>query len=210
MNNVPDADQDVYAHSFNSLADQFRTHLPANVTVELKRVRDMYPDKSEYERELADNVKRFTKKFESLDPAIRAEKEKSSALNIRWDGVKDLTGLSDSEKQDAVRYGTILHDATCFVSKRKAFVRGEDKIVIFSNRIRTSIPIGTTKTSRTKFWTGFGVLERRGNEFLDRILSPEQFEKMKTVEHEIVPVDFVPLKNFSEIKAYSRQFDFSQ
>lgn len=210
MNNIPDADQNIYAHSFNVLLDAFRAHLPHNVAIELMRVRDMYPDRNEYERELAANIERFEREFDALDPSVLAAKEKSSALNIRWDGVHDLMGLTNEEKSQMIRRGATLHDATCYVSKRQTFVRGPDKIVIFGNRIRNSIPIGTTKSSRTKFWTGFGVLERRGDEYLERILSPEQYEKTKNVEHEIVPVDFIPLKNFSEINVYSQQFDFSQ
>ncbi len=210
MNNIPDANQESYASSFNILLDAFRMYFPTNVTVELRRVRDFYPDRRVYESELAANIEQFEKEFASLDPALLAEKEKSSALNIRWDGLRDLTGLSDAEKHEMIRHATVLHDATCFVSKRKEFVRGEDKVVIFSNKIRNCVPLGTTKSSRTKFWTGFGVLERRGDDFYDLVLSPDQYMKIKDIEHEIVPIDFIPLKNFSEISIYVQRFDFDR
>ncbi len=209
MNNVSDADTDAYARSYSALLAQFRVYLPANVTIELKRVRDMYPDRSEYERELAHNIERFTKEYAALDATTRAHKEKTSILNIRWDGARDLTGLSDAQKQEVVSFGPILHDATCYVSKRQAFVRGENKIVIFGNKIRNCIPIGTTKTSRTKFWTGFGVLEQRGEKLLDRILSPEQLERAKNEDHEIIHPNLIPLKNFDELWVYPRAFQFS-
>lgn len=208
MDNVPASETDAYIHSFRTLLQQFEKNFPENLHIELVRVADMYPDTSEYEHDLAEHIPIYEKKFAAMDSATREKKLKTSALNIRWDGARDLTGLSESEKQTMIERGPILHDAHCAVPRRRAFVRGEDKIIVFSNPNANSIPIGTTKSSRTKFWTGIGVLEQRDGEFLDRILSPEQWEKIKDVEHQIVPVDLVPLRNFSEISVFDRQFDF--
>lgn len=208
MNNISDENQEAYARSFRALIAAFKPYLPSNVSVELLRVRELYADRNEYEQELTANVARFTEEFKSLSAASIAEKEKSSLLNVRWDGARDLTGLTDDEKRAFISQATILHDATCFVSKRVQTVRSEDRIVIFSNKIRNCIPIGTTKSSRTKFWTGIGVLEQRDDAFFDRILSPEQWEKLKDTDCDIVPVDLVPLKNFSEIRVYRSSFTF--
>ncbi len=209
MNNIPRADTESYIKSFNVLLGQFHPHLPDNFHIELARVSDLFPNQHAYERALERQIPIARKKFETMDPQKRDKRNKTSELNIRWDGAADLTQLTDEEKRERITNGPVLHDAHCDIPERLTFVFGDDRIILFSNPNRKSIPIGTTKSSRTKFWTGFGVLERRGGEFLDRILSPEQYEKMKSVEHEIVPLDFIPLKNFSEIAVYSRQFDFS-
>lgn len=210
MNNVPAADCLTYIRTFSQLLDVFRKHFPPNMKMELVRVADMYPDKAEYERELAEQIKEYTKIYAAIDPKKRDAKNKSSALNIRWDGVRDLTGLSDQEKSEMIEFGPILHDAHCAVSRRRAFVRGENKIVVFSNPVNNAIPIGTTKSSRTKFWVGLGVLEQRGEKFYDRILSPEQLERATMEEHDVVPIDLIPLKNFSEVWVFRREFQFSE
>lgn len=210
MNNVSPEEPKQYIQSFHALLNEFQKFFPPNMTMELVRVADMYPNKAEYERELAQQIKVYTNIYATIDSTKREAKNKSSALNIRWDGVRDLTGLSQEEKRRMIELGPILHDAHCAVSRRRAFVRGENKIVIFSNPINDAIPIGTTKSSRTKFWTGFGVLEQRGEKFYDRILSPEQLEKASLEEHDVIPTDLIPLKNFSEVWNFHREFQFSE
>ncbi|MBI4426026.1 MAG: hypothetical protein HY567_00445 [Candidatus Kerfeldbacteria bacterium] len=209
MNNVPHTEPEAYIESFKQLLENFRKYFPPNMKMELVRVADMYPDKSEYERELAEQIQEYTKTYAAVAPKKREAKNKSSELNIRWDGVRDLTGLSDQEKREIIDFGPILHDAHCAVSRRRAFVRGANKIVIFSNPINNAIPIGTTKSSRTKFWTGFGVLEQRDEKFYDRILSPGQLEQASNEDHDLVPIDLIPLKNFANVWVFRRPFDYS-
>jgi hypothetical protein len=61
------------------------------------------------------------------------------------------------------------------------------------------IPIGTTKTSIVRFWVGVGALKRRGDSFIETILSPSQIEKTKA---EWTPVEIKGLngKNFKKIR----------
>src|SRR5690606_15491872 len=123
--------------------------------------------------ELAVNVEHFKHEYaHSVDVTKKQTMLTTSELNIRWDGAKDLTGLSENEKREVIAMGPVYHDAYCALGKRRQFNRGEDKIVLFTTVIPNAIAIGTTKASVTKFWTGFGVLEPRGDSFQPRILSP--------------------------------------
>jgi len=208
MNNLPDADTDAYCNSFRELVNLFEKYWPDNLRIELKRVRDLYPDRQDYEQDLTKRLAEVPAEWAKLSTHERANKLKTSALNVRWGGVRDLTGLPETEKEKFIEQALMLHDAHVFVPRRKAFVRSENKIVIFANKLLLSIAIGTTKSSRTKFWTGFGVLERRGDTLLDRILSPEQLAKAKQEDHEIIATNLMPLKNFREIWLFEKPFDF--
>lgn len=208
MNNIPHADTDKYIASFNTLLDEFHKYFPANLRMELVRVVDLYPDHKSYEHDLVQQLPIVEKRFLTINPERRLKRNTTSEMNIRWDGAQDWTGLSDDQKRSVIERGPILHDAHCDVPRRMEYVFGDDKVVIFSNPNRLSIPIGTTKSSRTKFWTGFGVLEQHDNAFLDRILSPEQYERVKNEDHEIVRTNLIPIRNFSEVMVFARPFKF--
>lgn len=210
MDNFPKEDTEAYAASFQALLDFFKPHLPKNLSMKFVRVADMYPDKLEYKRELAEKINETKKTYKTLDPVRLAKKEKTSAFNIRWQGARDLTSLSGKEKEAMIKLGPILHDGYCALSKRKAFVRGEDKIVIFpSAPINNGIAIGSNKNSIVKFWTGYGVIQGREILLSDRILSPEQLNGLRNEEYKTIKVDLVPLKNFGEIMVFKKTLNFT-
>lgn len=204
MDNIPTADTDAYFGSFKQLLGEFRKHLPANFALDIIRIGDLYEDKDELEQELAASVKRLKHEYETTVPEERKQKMYvTSELNIRMDGVKDLTKLSDEEKQAVIEMGPIYHDAQGALSKRREFHRGEDKIVIFTIVVPNAIAIGTTKTSITKFWTGVGAVRPNDKDgFHAVILSPSQLEKADFSWQDI-HVDGLTGKNFSKIRMLS-------
>lgn len=178
MDNVPTSDTDAYFQSFRSLIAAFKPHLPANFRLDIIRIGDLYEDTQAMEQEFAANVEHFKHEYaHSVDAAKKQTMLTTSELNIRWDGAKDLTGLSEEEKREVIEMGPVYHDAYCALGKRRQFNRGEDKIVLFTTVIPNAIAIGTTKASVTKFWTGFGALKPRGDSFQPHVLSPTQLEK---------------------------------
>jgi len=206
MDNVPVDDTNAYFNSFKKLLSEFQKHFPANFKMDIVRIADLYDDKATMERELAVNIAK-AKRFYVAD-ADETKKRKmytTSELNIRWDGAKDLTKLSDVEKRSVVEMGPVYHDAYCALSKRHEFNRGDDKIVIFTTVIPNAIAVGTTKTSVTKYWTGFGILEHGKGNLQPRIVSPSQLEALEGTQFELVPTNMFRLKNFRDIKVYARQ-----
>jgi hypothetical protein len=177
------------------------------MSVDIIRIVDLYKeDKKEMEAELAENIKRFTIEYQkNVSPEKKAKMYITSELNIKWDGAKDLTGLSQEEKRSHIERGPIYHDAYCALSKRKDFNRGEDKIVVFTTPIPNAIAIGTTKSSVTKYWTGFGVVDTRGDSYLTKILSPKNLNDLDRQRFELVnhPVDNIDLSNLRDIRLYS-------
>lgn len=200
MDNIPVNDTNAYFNSFKSLVGVFSKKLPANFKLDIVRIGDLYEDKEAMETELAANVEH--QKIEYATKVDSTKKQKmmtTSELNIRWDGAKDLTKLSDIEKKVVIAMGPVYHDAYCALTKRREFNRGDEKIVIFTTVIPNAIAVGTTKSSVTKFWTGYGVLEDRGDNFRPIILSPNQLEHLRA---DSLPVNIAGLnsKNFQFIK----------
>ena len=57
---------------------------------------------------------------------------KMSELNINMSGQEDWASLSETDKNEKIKMGTIYHDAYCGLTDRKVFNRAENKIVIFT------------------------------------------------------------------------------
>ena len=172
---------------------------PKNMKMTISRIADLYPDKDEYEKAVNDNLEKLQEEYSSGQLNIDAMLIMSE-LNVKLDGKEDWTGLSEQEKKDKYVLGALLHHAYTAIPKRRGFVRGEDKIVIFTTPLPNIIAIGTTKTSVTKFWTGMGVLEEREDGYRDRILSPKQWEESQENIKKTVPSDLLSMKNFKKIK----------
>ncbi len=210
MDNISSKDTDAYFNSFQVLLENFRKYFPDNFKMEIIRVADLYKDKKDFEDELKNRLieVKGTSALWTEEQLLR--KNRMSDMNINWDGAKNLTTLSEEARQEIIKLGPILHDAYTSVPTRRAFVRGEDKVVVFTTPIPNAITIGSTKNSVTKCWTGFGVLENEKGEYHDRILSPSQFEDAKDVEHEEATVNLIPLKNFKKVWVYKQRFDFTK
>lgn len=199
MDNIPTKDTDAYFDSFKNLVRVFGAHLPANFKLDIVRIADLYPDKEEMESELAANIAAQKETYAtSADDGRKQKMLTTSELNIRWDGARDLTGLSDTEKQAHIAMGPIYHDAYCALSKRKNFNRGEDKIVLFTTVIPNAIAIGTTKSSVTKFWTGYGVVEQDDDTYRPKILPPTHLETA-TRQPQAITLPGLSSKNFQSI-----------
>lgn len=204
QSNIPDKVCTEYRKAFETILQCFRSFLPRNVTIELHSFAEQYPDEAEYSRELEAHIADVVKQYETAwSPELKERKAKTSRMNIQWNGDEDWTTLSETEREEKIRMGPIVHDGYCRLRGVQDGVRGPGRFDLSATPLPSgSIPIGMTKTSVTKFWTGFGVLERRADGFADRILSPKQLESVESVEHETVPVDLVPLKNFKTIRVY--------
>lgn len=205
MDNIPAADTNAYFNSFKQLVGEFQKHFPANFKMDIERIADLYPDKEAMEQELAGNVVKLKQDYATtVDAAQKQKMLTTSELNVRWDGAKDLSRLSDAEKRAVIEMGPVYHDAYCALSKRREFNRGEDKIVIFTTVIPNAIAVGTTKTSVTKYWTGFGILERASESFKAHILSPSQLETLEGKQFELVPTNMFGLKNFKDLQVFKK------
>lgn len=198
MSNIPVVDTEDYLDSLEDLIKHFSIHFPENFRIKIIRPSKFY-DQFELEAELENNFNDFQRQFSILSQERREKMLKSSELNVKFDGAADWTKLSDAAKEEKIALGPIYHDAYCGLSKVRGYLRQGDKVIVYTTAINAGIPIGTTKTSVTKFWTGYGVLERYDDNFKDRILSPQQLELLDQNNIEIVKVNLLAGRNFREI-----------
>lgn len=201
MDNVPKSETDQYTKTFQKLVEVFKQHLPKNARLEFKLIRDLYPAE-EFDIELKKLMPKNIDEEWNKQPKDKQEARiKMSALNIRMEGKENWGALSHDEQNKKIKLGAVYHDAYISLPKRVRLVKGPDKIVLFPQNIAgiPCVPVGSTKASVTKFWTGVGFLEKTNKGFKEVIYSPAHFEKIKNVEKEIVPVDLIDLKNFKNI-----------
>lgn len=176
MNNIKPEALEIYAAAFQKRLKQIESELPANIKMPYVRLAELYPNRQELEDELkitfADNMK----KFETWTDEKKDRMLKRARLNFCKSGplaAKDLSDISPAKYDRRLIEGAVYHDAFEDCSKRKEFVLGNDKILLFCTPIPEAIAIGTTKASVTKFWTGVGVFE----DGLEKVLSPSAWEQ---------------------------------
>lgn len=191
MNNIPEADTAAYKRSFRNLLQFMRPFLPENFRYTFSPVGERYGSKEEFLNDLNKNLAEQELKGEIL---LSERELEMMRFNIRADEGEVI----DFQKNRR------LHDAYMAVSKRRPHHKAPDKILISATPFgdRTSIPLGTTKTSVVKFQTGTGVLKRSGAGFQEYIYSPSQLSAAKFC-YEPVHLEGLGDKNFNQIRIIS-------
>ena len=208
--NLSTKEINAYINSFQKLIDSFSKHLSKNFKIKIWKDADIYPRK-EYFKALEEGYNQAKKEYPKLPKEKKEHLRKLSKLNIKWKGVEDWAKLSKKGKEEKIINGALYEiAATSNLPKVMKSVKSDEKILLFSVGTPQFIGIGTTKTSMTKHWTGFGVLEKNKEKLYNRVLSPSQFEKAKKIKHSIEKVNLLPLKNFKEIWVFPKQFNFNK
>jgi hypothetical protein len=188
MNNIPEEDTEKYKKTFRDLINFIQPYLPENFQYTFNPVGERYASKEEFLADLNEKVRELEQKGEVPLTERNIEMMK---FNIRPKEGKEI----DFQKN------RILHDAYMDVSKRRPAHKAPDKIIICCTPFgdRTSLPMGTTKTSVVKFQTGAGVLKKEGDSFMEYIYSPSQLETTKAI-FQSVSIAGLSGKNFSKIR----------
>jgi hypothetical protein len=70
--------------------------------------------------------------------------------------------------------------------------------MVLNTPVKGVIAVGTTKSSVAKFWCGMGVLEKRGEDYYEKILTPKQLNSVK-VAMQPIAIAKLNSKNYSQI-----------
>lgn len=188
MNNIPVRDTERYKMVFKSLIKFMELYLPNNLKFTFTPIGEKYDSKEEF--------------LDDLNKQVKALREKGGTILLQQDiermkhNVKPYNGkeINFSEIH-------ILHDAYMNVSKKRPYYKTPDKIMVSARPYgdRTSVPVGTTKTSVVQYQTGVGVLKRKGDSFIEYVYSTSQLEDSKFTWEEI-KIDGLLGKNFSKIR----------
>ncbi len=190
MNNIPESDTEKYKMAFRGIIKFMQNYLPENFKYTFSPVSERYNSKEEFLDDLNKQVAELKQKGEiPLTP---------QDIEMTRFNIKPLGEEIDFQKN------RLLHDAYMAVSKRRPHHKSPDKILVsatpFGNR--TSIPVGTTKTSVVKFQTGAGVLKKEKDSFVEYIYSPSQLESASFTKED-VSIPGLDSKNFKSIKIFS-------
>lgn len=188
MNKIPEEDTQQYKKIFRDLIVFIQDYLPTNFKYSFSPVGERYNSKQEFLDDLNQKVEELKQK--GLPPLTERQIEMID-FNVR---LKPGEKINYQENQ-------LLHDAYMAVSKRRPHHKQPDKIVICCTPFgdRTSLPMGTTKTSVVKFQTGTGVLCREKDTYMEYIYSPSQLQNKKFI---LEPINITGLsgKNFKTIR----------
>lgn len=205
IDNYPREDLDAYVTSFKQLLIEFGQFLPPNMHLELKQVVPDYYTLERYDEEFAKLYQEF--KEQGFTHERMQKLEQYFTFNFQVDGKHDYSNASKQELHETWYDLMFWSDAYLKLSKRKDFVRGEDKIVLFSQPIPLAIDIGSNSVSKAKFWAGIGVIEQSNDKLYERIMSPKQWREYK---EEVVweEIDVIQQENFAKVPVFNRRFDF--
>lgn len=190
-----------YVDGFEKLIAEFNKYLPKNFKISTWKDSDLY-SKEDYLKELQVEFERISKEYEAWPEERKERSLRTSKMNFKWNGEKDLTHLSESEKQEQLKRSVIYESAVMGLSRASNQVKSDDKVLVFTQMTPQFIGIGSCKTSMAKFWVGVGVLEDREKGFYPRVLSLSQWQKIKDKDHQKIEVDFFDLKNFKNVRVY--------
>ncbi|MES2225780.1 MAG: hypothetical protein V4480_03155 [Patescibacteria group bacterium] len=209
LDNIGKDKTEAYYRSFQALLDEFRKYFPENFSMDVLKHSSLYEKPEDLEKEFEEKMIQMTNAWEDKPEEARQSDLATSTLNIRWDGVEDLTSLSDEEKQRKIVTSAIMHDALVALPTIRSFTADNPGIIsVFSFPFPSLIAIGTTKTSIAKFWVGTGVLEQKDGHYYDRVLTPGQAEQISEAPHQEIAVDLIPFKNFSSVRIFNGRLDF--
>ncbi len=188
MNNIPEEDTKKYKKTFRDLIGFIQPFLPENFKYTFSPVGERYASKEEFLADLNVKIEELKQKG---DIALSERNIEMMKFNIR----------PKEEEEIDFQKNRLLHDAYMGVSKRRAHHKRPDKILISATPFgdRTSIPLGTTKTSVVKFQTGVGVLKKTEDSYQEYILSPSQLETTKFISEPIF-ISGLTGKNFKKIR----------
>jgi hypothetical protein len=158
MNNIPKADTESYAKSFNMIINFLKEYIPANIKFSVTPVRSYYTPE-EFEKDLKEKITLMEKELGGL-PVLNDRTRSMVELNVKLKINQDKDPLWREKVE-------LLHQSYYTVSKRRAYNRAKDKIIAFCNKMSNSscLPVGTTKTSVAKFWPGIGALKKTGESY---------------------------------------------
>lgn len=192
MDNIPQEDIDRYLESFRELLNFVSPYLPSNVKLTYHRVAEQYAP-GEFDKELELNIENLKKEIPGGLPKMDEVKNALVTLNVKLKPGQDKDPLWKEKV-------LLVHDAYARSSKRRPYYRNEKKIMVVNTSLSGALAIGTTKSSVAKFWCGLGVLEKRGDKYFEKILSPSQYENLKDKLKMIkVKIERLKSNNFREI-----------
>ncbi len=216
MNNYPDQALEKYSEAFSTLLSVYRKSLPANLNIKYFRV----GDKCNKEEIIEQVEKLLPERWQKWQTYTEDQKElelKRSRRSVFWNGKDDLTVLSEADKDKKMIESRLIELAYYDVEARAEFLGDyftEDNRlgICFSfglspDNVSRWITLGSTYASAVDFWIGRGILEKTMDGFTPRIISKEQYQKIKDkLKIFDFKFDQLTLKNYQSVEIVDKDY----
>ncbi len=179
MNNYKTEDLDRYAGSFKKLIDSFNKQMPDNFKFKFTRLGDIY-DKSKMLKVVEAEMPAGYERWNSLSEESKRSELKRSQRSVI---------LKEGQGIDRIIESRIIELAYYHVEEGPEFSgdyfsNPENIYIYFSGGLSDDnvyhwMTLGSTSASIVDSWIGRGILGEGQNGFVDRIVSKEQYEKIK-------------------------------
>ncbi|MDC1205374.1 hypothetical protein N8083_00825 [Candidatus Pacebacteria bacterium] len=192
LDNVPMSDIENYLESYNALLAFLKPYQPKNLNMTITPVGSQFESMELFDEQL-------TKELEKLNakglPELTDELKATIELN---------TKTTAEQKNDPVWREKVwqLHLAYSPVKKLSGYYdNNPKKILAFTQPLPSgkTISVGTTKSSVMKFWIGVGALQKKGDSYIEKILSPAQLTSTEA-EYCKISIKGLAGKNFENIR----------
>lgn len=188
MDNYPEKALEEYSNAFASLLESCKIFLPRNIKFDFFRVSDRCDKKSL----VADVEKLLPERWHGWEKLSDEEKEielKRSHRSVMWQGQEDWTKLSPEEKEKKTIESRLIELAYYDIEADPKYLGNyfteDNRIgICFSFGLSPDntthwISLGSTYASVVDFWIGRGILETDDEKFVRRIVSKQQYDKIK-------------------------------
>lgn len=216
MDNYPETDLDKYAESFEEMIKFYSKHIPNNFKINYVHTGKKY-DSEKLKAKIKEKLPEKKKEWEKLSNEEKKKSLHRSYRSVMWDGKEDWTRLSDIEKEGKIKESKIIEDT--FYEIEAEFLGdyfiGDNHIPLVlswgltDENIDHWLTLGSTYASTVDFWIGRGIIEDRGERFIPRIVSKEQYNSTKTKLNK-VKIDSLSLKNLQYLEVYNGELDFKK
>lgn len=215
MNNYPEEVLEKYSLSFRAVLDIYKKSLPKNFSINYFRVGDKY-DKNKIVSEVEALLPERWKKWAAYTNEEKEMELKRSRRSVMWKGKEDLTSLSDDAKEKKMIESRLIELAYYDTEAKSEYLGDyftEDNHIpiCFSFGLSPDnathwITLGSTYASTVDYWIGRGILEKGEQGFTPRIVSKEQYQKIKDkLAFVQLELSELPHPNYGTIELISAQ-----
>lgn len=217
MNNTPQSGMDSYNKIFRNLIKyiQQNTNYPINFNLVLAK--DFY-DKDLLIKRMYEYLPEVKQRFDNLSEDEKEKRLKRAETNIMWNGIKDLTKISEDEKRQFIYNSRVLNEAFLDIDyelRGKEYFEKENLIPLLGTfglgaGGEAWLHIASTSSSLTDFWSGIGILEVRENRIIPKIISQKQYNLIKDSLKKIEVKNFLTnfCDNYNYILVYEGKLSF--
>jgi hypothetical protein len=193
LDNISKEELDSYNNGFKEMIEWFKPYIPDGITIQYRRLRDMYESQEAYDKEMAEAQEKYLAENNNELPVLDESLRTKTELNVRLSDGQD----KDPQWREKVE---LQHKAIFMLPTHNEYLLFPDMVWTCAGYYDDSIVTGSTKKSYAKFWAGVGAFEpKEDGSFYEIVLTPKQLAAAE-FEWEEVNIEGLNGKNFKKVR----------